>query len=360
MLKVIENLAGKIEARWRMDDYSCYSFADIAKSEMQKVDLISLFSFKEINSLLNLNSLKKIQIASEFSELHMKLFDNGKFYIELLNWWDKDTSIHDHGFSGVLLQLEGSALNTIYSFDEENEVSHNLSMGNIKLTEAYISKKGDCRIIPFGRTEKHAVWHLEKPTISLIVRTHPITELSPQLNYFPPYIRINHSAINIAFNKKIKYFNLLSMIDAKECKNQLLQELKDSSATEQFWLMMKMSEFLYHPDNIDLLQGYIDASKNEDEKSLKLKLVSSVTLRRSSQFIINKVKPLFTKFDDRLFLSCLASSYNQEDRAMIFPEMGIENVEDKLTTLIENLPVTVKPKMMIHVLKTLGLNVESK
>jgi len=357
MLKEIEALASKIEARWRRDDYSCYSFADIAKSEMDLADITSIFSFTKLNSLLNLNALNKIQIASEFSELHMKLFDNGKFYIELLNWWDKDTSIHDHGFSGVLLQLQGSALNTIYSFNEEAEVSHNLSMGNIKLTEAYISKAGDCRIIPFGRTEKHAVLHLEQPTISLIVRTHPITELSPQLNYFPPFLRVNHSATDISFNKKIKYFKLLAMMDANTCRSQFLQELKDSSSTEQFWLMMKMSEFLYHPDNIGLLQNYVDTSVTDNEKTLKIKLISSVTLRRSSQFIIDKIKPLYTNFNDRLFLSCLASSYSSEDRAVIFTTMGITDVDKRVSRLLEEISVPLKPKM-IHVLKTLGLNVE--
>jgi len=357
MLKEIEVLADKIEARWRRDDYSCYSFANIAKSEMDLADITSLFSFNQLNSLLNLNALNKIQIASEFSELHMKLFDNGKFYIELLNWWDKDTSIHDHGFSGVLLQLQGSALNTIYSFDEETEVSHNLSIGSIKLTEAYISKTGDCRIIPFGRTEKHAVLHLEQPTVSLIVRTHPITELSPQLNYFPPFLRVNHSATDISFNKKIKYFKLLSMIDAETCRSQFLQELKCSSATEQFWLMIKMSEFLYHPGNIDLLQDYVDASETDNEKNLKLKLVSSVTQRRSSQFIIDKIKPLYTESNDRLFLSCLASSYSSEDRTVIFSKMGITDVDNKISRFMEEIPLTVKPKM-VHILKTLGLNVE--
>ncbi|WCG83914.1 hypothetical protein [Pectobacterium sp. A5351] len=357
MLNLIKSLARNIDARWREDDYSCYTFADIAKSELDKVDLTSLFSFTGLIDVLDNSEMSKIQIVSEFSELHLKLFDNSRFYIEVLNWWDNDTSIHDHGFSGVLLQLEGSSLNAIYAFDEIDEVSHNLSLGDIKLTEAYISKKGDCRVIPYGRKEKHAVLHLEKPTVSLIVRTHPVMELSPQLNYFPPGLRVNHSATDIMFNKKIKYFRLLNMIDSVQCRKQMLHELKQLSLTEQFWFILKLSKMIYHSENIELLNEYVNLANTEDEKKRKVKVVSAVTLRKTSQFFIDEIKPLFDNNEQRLILSCLAASYNQEDRIKMFHQLGVENSEDVIYSIIDNLPSHLKPRML-HALKLTGMIVK--
>ena len=353
MLNSIKILAQHIDARWREDDYSCYTFADIAKEELDKIDLTSLFSFTGLIDILDNSAMSKIQIASEFSELHLKLFDNSRFYIEVLNWWDNDTSIHDHGFAGVLLQLEGRSLNAIYSFDEADEVSHNLSLGDIKLSEAYISKKGDCRVIPYGRKEKHAVLHLEKPTTSLIVRTHPVMELSPQLNYFPPGLRVNHSATDILFNKKIKYFRLLNMINATECRAQMLHELKQLSLTEQFWFILKLSKIIYHPANIDLLNEYVNTATSEEEKERKIKVVSAVTLRKTSQFFIDEIKPLFNDNEQRLLLSCLAASYNQEDRTKILHKMEIVNFESILKDIIDKLPSHLRPSM-IHALKLTG------
>lgn len=353
MLNSIKILAQHIDARWREDDYSCYTFADIAKEELDKIDLTSLFSFTGLIDILDNSAMSKIQIASEFSELHLKLFDNSRFYIEVLNWWDNDTSIHDHGFAGVLLQLEGRSLNAIYSFDETDEVSHNLSLGDIKLSESYISKKGDCRVIPYGRKEKHAVLHLEKPTTSLIVRTHPVMELSPQLNYFPPGLRVNHSATDILFNKKIKYFRLLNMINATECRAQILHELKQLSLTEQFWFILKLSKIIYHPANIDLLNEYVNTATSEEEKERKIKVVSAVTLRKTSQFFIDEIKPLFNDNEQRLLLSCLAASYNQEDRTKIFHKMEIVNFESILKDIIDKLPSHLRPSM-IHALKLTG------
>lgn len=358
MFDSITMLAQNIETRWRADDYNCYTFAEIAKSELDKLDLPSSFSFKGLIDILDNHEMSKVQIASEFSELHLKLFDNTRFYIEVLNWWNNDTSIHDHGFAGVLLQLEGSSLNAIYSFDETDEVSHNLSLGDIKLTEAYISQKGDCRIIPCGRKEKHAVLHLEKPTTSLIVRTHPIMELSPQLNYFPPALRVNHSATDILFNKKIKYFRLLSMIDAAECRAQMLHELKQLSLTEQFWFILKLSKIIYQPDNIDLLSEYVDSGKSEKEKERKIKVVSAVTLRKTSQFFIDEIKPFCDDREQRLLLSCLAASYNQADRDKLLDKLEISNFEDTLTSILYKTPPHLKPSF-IHALKLTGITIKS-
>jgi hypothetical protein len=338
MISATERLATAIETRWRKTDYSCYTFAEIAQSEMLKTDFIALFSFELINQFLESDSIKRIQIASEFSELHLKIFDNGKFYIEILNWWDKDTAIHDHGFVGVLLQLRGSALNVIYDFSQQTAISHNLALGTLKLSTAYISQPGDYHIIPPGRAEKHAVFHLEKPTVSMIVRTHPISELSPQLNYFPPYLQVNHSATDVAFNKKIKYFKMLAKIDNQQCRNELIGELTRSSLTEQFWLLMKLADFIFQPENISLLNQYLPACTERAPLSIQQKLVISATLRRFSQFIIDHMKSLFDDRECRLFLSCLAASYNTQERAILLRQFGFNQPDRQLQQIMQQLP----------------------
>lgn len=342
MMQSIERLAAAIEADWKKADYSCYRFSEIALRELKKHDLVGKFSFSTLNRLLDEAAIRNIQIASEFSELHFKLFDNGRFYVEVLNWWDKDTSIHDHGFAGVLLQLEGTALNALYSFENESEVlSQTLRFGSVKLIGAELSRKGDVRVIPYGRAEKHAVTHIERPTISLIVRTHPVADISPQLNYFPPSVLANHSASDIPLNKRVKYFKLLAEMDAAQFKSQLLETLEQSSHTESFWLLMKLGGLIFKPGRVELLRDWAGVCAPPQERATREKIIAAVAARKSSQFIVDRVKPLFRDYETRLFLAGLSAAYSLEERARMMGMLGLEYSADKVEAIRKALPAPV-------------------
>lgn len=339
MMDSINKLAADLDARWRLADYSVYKFAELALEEIPKHDFVGQFSFAELNRILDLPEIRQIQIASEFSELHFKLFDNGRFYIEILNWWDRDTSIHDHGFAGALLQLEGAALNALYDFENEGEVlSQTLRFGEVKLAAAQLSRKGDLRGIPYGRTEKHAVIHIERPTISMIVRTHPVADISPQLNYFPPNVLANHSSSDLALSKRIKYFKLLAEMDAVEFRSQLLETLGRSSRTDSFWMLMKLGELIFKPGRVELLRDWLAAAPSSAEREVRVKLISAVAARKSSQFIVDRVKPLFRDYETRLFLAGLAAAYNIEERGRMMKLLGLEYGEAKVEAIRKALP----------------------
>lgn len=339
MIDTINALAADIDARWRAQDYSVYRFTGIALEEMKKRDLVGEFSFAKLNELLDRPEIRQIQIASEFSELHFKLFDNGRFYVEVLNWWDKDTSIHDHGFAGVLLQLEGTGLNALYSFDDEAEVlSQTLRFGAVRLIGAELSRKGDIRAIPCGRAEKHAVIHIERPTVSLIVRTHPVADIAPQLNYFPPNVLANHSASDIPLNKRVKYFKLLAGMDAAQFRVQLLETLARSSRTDGFWLLMKLGELIFKPGRVELLRDWLAASPSDAEREARGRIIAAVAARRASQFIVDRVKPLFRDNETRLLLAGLSAAYNAEERGRIMRLIGIEGCKAKTEAILKALP----------------------
>jgi hypothetical protein len=51
--------------------------------------------------------------------------------------------------------------------------------------------KGDIRTIEAGGRFIHSLFHLEHPSISLVVRTHLEPDRCPQLSYRPPFIAID-------------------------------------------------------------------------------------------------------------------------------------------------------------------------
>jgi hypothetical protein len=326
MLSLIRDMASAIDRRWRKEDFSCYKFSDIAYEEMKQVDLLSVFEFSNLENLLADPAVRNVQIASEFSDLHLKLFDNGRFYVEILNWWDRDTAIHDHGFAGVLLQLQGRALNVEYSFIPIEKVSQNLCRGKVTLDRAFLSERGDMHSIPVGETQKHAVVHVDQPTISLIVRTHPVDEISPQLNYFAPSLMANHAAADLIVNKRAKYFRLLSEMDPDLFQEQLKTSLKEASPSEAFWLILKLHDLVLSPQNIEVIKNWKASLRND----LADDLLTAVSLRRASQYLLERVKPQVKNTDHRLTLALLATTYNRRERDLLLEEFTISDLPKRL------------------------------
>ena len=232
------------------------------------------------------------------------------------------------------MQLSGSALNALYSFAPGQVISQNLKLGQIQLEDAFISKRGDVRAITCGRVEKHAVFHLEQPTTSLIIRTHPVSEVSPQLNYFPPNVLVDHSATGLIFNKRLKYFRMLSKIDPKTFREQVEVFLEESSPTNAFWLLLKLSNLLFTKPHIDLLSRYSERSATAEIKNLRDKIIASVCSRYSSQYLIDKIKPSFSNPDDRLAISCLAAAYTQESFSLLAIKMGLPTNREETVSRI--------------------------
>jgi hypothetical protein len=317
MIPYIQEVARRIDARWNAVNNCGHAFPDIVLEEIDADRIVESFDFKQIGALLDQNQLRPIQIVSEFSDLHLKLFDNGKFYVEILNWWDDDTAIHDHGFSGVLIQLCGSALNSLYQFTPgPTPTGQTLTFGEVKLKDAFVSEKGDVHRIPPGRDEIHAVLHLEKPTCSLIIRTHPITEFSPQLNYFPPFLCANHSATDLIFNKRIKFLKLLDAISKDEFDSQLLELLRTASLAETFWYLLKLNKQIFRSDRASLLRRIYNESPSERKPYVE-KIIASVIGRRASQYKIDNLKPHETDKAKRLQLAIEASCYSNDDRQLM-------------------------------------------
>lgn len=337
MLDLVNNLCARIENKWRKLDHSVYQFPEVVMEELDASALLEAFKFTHIDELLKRPEMKNIQISSEFSELHLKLFDNGKFYVELLNWWDRDTSIHDHGFSGVLVQLGGSALNVIYSYEQKEVKSQWLKLGETQLEKAFISRRGDVHIIPCGDVEKHAVLHLEQPTTSLIIRTHSVTEVSPQLNYFPPHVLVDHSATDLVFGKRLKYFRMLRHTAPELFREQVTSFLSEASPTESFWMVLKLADLLFSKEYVSLLQGFMNSCDSDSTRGLRAKLLKSAAARYYSQTLIERMKTKFSNPSDRLLIAVLAASYSPGDYTTLARYVGISETRDEAVSKIRAL-----------------------
>src|SRR5689334_3210227 len=90
-----------IDQEWQRKGLGLEEFPELVWERTRDLDLRPLAALPSTVALLDRPEIARHQESSSFSDLYLRLYDNGHFWIEVLNWWGSDINIHDHDFSGV-------------------------------------------------------------------------------------------------------------------------------------------------------------------------------------------------------------------------------------------------------------------
>jgi hypothetical protein len=120
---------------------------------------------------------------SSFGNFAITVASRDDFHIDALVWTDSTTSIHQHGFSGAFHVLQGSSLHTLWSFQETRRWSDRLKRGQLAVLTTERLQTGSTRPILPGAKMIHSLFHLEAPSMTVVVRTPSSAVVSPQLSY---------------------------------------------------------------------------------------------------------------------------------------------------------------------------------
>ena len=129
--------------------------------------------------------------ARQFSDMPLVVYRGAGFYIELLIWVDGSMAIHRHGFSGVFRVIEGSSLHSVYDFRPTRRINSRTFVGDIRCASLDYVKAGDQRRITSGPGGlAHALFHLDRPSVTLVIRTLTDSDSGPQLSFHPPSLAL--------------------------------------------------------------------------------------------------------------------------------------------------------------------------
>lgn len=128
---------------------------------------------------------------SRFGQPPVTMFAHRRFYIEVLHWFDATTAIHQHGFDGAFAVLSGSSIHSTYHFAETDRTSERLLFGDVTHQNSELLHPGSVRPIHSGNGFIHALFHLERPSLSIVIRTPQTRSAGIQYSYEPPYIALD-------------------------------------------------------------------------------------------------------------------------------------------------------------------------
>ena len=218
MIPVIAQLLDSIERRWHGCNYEERSFCEIATRELDEARLCETLTMSDLVRWFDQEPgpAPQINLESSFGEPPLTLASTSRFYIEALFWLDGTTTIHQHRFSGAFMVLSGSSIHARYRFERTQRVNASTEIGALSLGSVELLRPGQVRPIHSGSGTIHSLFHLERPTLSIVVRTVLDQDAGPQLDYWSPCIARDPSLMDSHLKRRLQLLRTLGRIAAPD------------------------------------------------------------------------------------------------------------------------------------------------
>ncbi len=186
-----KKLGQTVLERWKRENFSLEKFPEIARTSLEEQPPFKHVKLEKLMREFLLNDEQPTQSHSGFGQPEIIAFEHPKFYIQLLLWMDGTTDIHQHEFSGAFHVMHGSSIHAHYEFDHAQSITPHLRVGDVRMRKIELLETGRTAPIISGRSCIHSLFHLDTPSVTVVVRTQNDPGTGPQFNYLPPHIALD-------------------------------------------------------------------------------------------------------------------------------------------------------------------------
>lgn len=306
-----QDLGLKILAHWQRANLDQSAFAEIASAALRErppsahVEPMDVVRWvHETPSLV-----PQADIESKFGQPAITVFRCEGFYIDVLFWVDGTTAIHQHRFSGAFHVLQGSSLQSTYRFAPTRRYSEQLLSGDLELLDVTVLAAGDVRPIVAGAELIHALFHLDRPSVSVVVRTPFDACAGPQYSYSRAGLAFDPFARSEALTRKLETLDLLRTLARPEFETFARTAVERADAFQAFRIITHLAKrFEPHERLLVLLDSL--RSRHEDLIDRVMRHVEEE--RRNDHVVVRR--RLAKQPEHRFFLALLL---NLENRSRI-------------------------------------------
>lgn len=176
---------------WKRENFSLEAFPEIARQALEKNPPSERVDLAAFTRAFLLDDEQPPQSQSPFGQPELVVFDHQRFYIQMLFWLDGTTEIHQHEFSGAFHVMAGSSIHAFYEFANMRPVTPHLRLGDVRTRGIELLETGRTVAIESGNRCIHSLFHLDTPSVTVVVRTQNDPGTSPQFNYLPPHMAVD-------------------------------------------------------------------------------------------------------------------------------------------------------------------------
>jgi hypothetical protein len=152
--------------------------------------------------------------SDTFGQPPLVLHHEGDFFIQALTWMEGSTAIHDHAFCGAFMVLEGASLHVTYGFEPADRLAGDrLVIGDLVPDRPEVLRPSAVRPIGPGASFVHALYHLERPTVTVVVRNDACDLPHPQYQYLRPGLGWHSLWEDRIWTKRLQSIHALRVLD---------------------------------------------------------------------------------------------------------------------------------------------------
>lgn len=186
-MEFFAKLGNLVYRRWQSKDFDERAFPELAAAALRELPPDRHATYREVVEAFVFDSTLPVQPRdTKFGQPPLMVYESSGFFIEVLCWVDGTTAIHQHAFSGAFHVMAGSSIHSTYRFEPRRRINAAMEIGELSPTGSELLCRGDVRPIAPGRGFIHALFHLDRPSVSVVVRTKGEAEHGPAWAYLRP------------------------------------------------------------------------------------------------------------------------------------------------------------------------------
>jgi predicted metal-dependent enzyme (double-stranded beta helix superfamily) len=311
MIRAFKELGDQVLANWKSLGERHEQFSEIATTALRESHILETIEPDEIIEWLGASADIPEQFArestQEFGQPPVNVYVANKFYIQALFWIDGTTAIHEHAFSGAFGVLSGASVHSRYNFQLGNRLSPEVQVGNISFVSSELLKRGDIHTIEVGENFIHALFHLDRPSVSIVVRTRSQTDR--QFRYLKPYIAYDTCFDDKRFLTKLRMLESLRIFDPDRFWNYAALLLEHGGA----WMLLHVLiiAFQRSAENPDRWKELLEKASQQHSHHVVDSIEASIR-EESRVKKLTRLRSVIYESDLRFFLALLLNVPSRE------------------------------------------------
>jgi hypothetical protein len=273
------------------------------------------------------------QSDSDFGQPEIIVYSHPRFYIQLLFWLDGTTAIHQHEFSGAFHVMHGSSIHAHYNFEKPQPITPYLRVGHVKLKDVELLETGRTVSIASGPGAIHSLFHLDSPSVSVVVRTQHDPGTGPQLNYLPPHVAFDpHFSDQLTMRRK-QLLDVLEQTEDAAYAKLVREMIADLDFERGFSVLHHTMGYLQH------LNAWQPVLRTFEKKHGKLASGIAASLDEDARrSVIRSLRGSITEPEHRFFLALLMNAPTHKDLlALVAQRFPKQQPADVVVRWIEEL-----------------------
>jgi hypothetical protein len=133
--------------------------------------------------------------------------------------------------------LSGSSLQVTYEFVEKQRLTSYLGLGRLAVRDVEVLHRGDVREVQLGRDYIHAVCHLERPSVSLLVATRSPSHYAMPFTYTPPGLAVMECFEEARLTKQLGALDLIARAQPERYEASLSRYVAQADAMYAYFAL---------------------------------------------------------------------------------------------------------------------------